>query len=267
MRDTYEGVDDLASFADDEALRRYRANLLETTRAQVALLERRLPEQVRAVEVAAGNGRLLIALARGGGPVVAGYGNDLARSRIAFARSWAADEGLDHLRFEAGDALLAQLPGEADLVAVLTGALGYFASAARRTDGVLLERLAAAARPGALLCLELYPHHRERRLLVAAGDELRTWHELPPEDPWRFYLSRLVLDGAVLTHTKTFVHRTNGSVDEGRSERLHLYDQPEIEALAHTHGFEAVECLEGWTDRPYAGGETLVVLARRSATA
>lgn len=259
----YDGVEDLAEFADRGALDRYRTSLLQRTADQAALLIPRLPQSARALEVGCGNGRLLVALARDGGPVAHGHGVDLAASRIGFARAWADDEQLSGLEFTAGDALTLELPDGADFVACITGALGYFGAMTPRLDAELLGRLAAAARPGGLVCLELYPHARERRLVEAAGGDLQTWYELPEDDPWRFYLSHFELRGQVLSHAKTFLHRTDGTVDAGRAEDLYLYGPDEIRGLLDRAGFDGVECLEGWSERPYDGGPTLVVLARR----
>lgn len=262
----YQGVDDLATLTDPAALSAYRADLLQRSEAQAALLAPLLGPGTRALEVGCGNGRLLVALTRDGGPVTDGHGIDIAASRIAFAQAWADALELHGLRFSAADALTVDLPDSGhDAVLLLTGALGYFGAARPRRDRELLERLARTTAPGGLLALELYPHPRERALAAAAGGRVRLWHELPDDDPWRFYLSDLQLDDGVLGHAKTFVHRHDGRIDEGRSERLHLYSAEEATAMVEAAGFEAVDCRDGWTDAPYDGGDVLVVLARRAS--
>ncbi len=264
MSDTaYDGIEALDSFPDRASLERYREGLLQRTAHQTAVLAPLLPDDGRVVEVGCGNGRLLLALAEAG-RLAEGLGIDVATSRIEFARRWAADRGVAGISFEAADALRSDLGTGADATVCITGALGYFGATAPRSDGDLLQRLAAATRPGGLLCLELYPHPVERRVVEAAGGELRTWHELPADDPWRFYLSSFVLRAGVLDHAKTFVHRHDGTVDTGRSERLYLYDEAEVRRLLGAAGFEAVECREGWSDAAYAGGDLLLVLARRA---
>jgi SAM-dependent methyltransferase len=255
----YEGVE--SEFADAAAIARYRASMLERSAPQADLIAPLLPEGARAVEVGCGNGRLLIELARRD-RLVGALGLDLARSRIAFAEAWAAEEGFaDRLRFAAADALAADIGTDLDAAFVITGALGYFGAA--RTDGALLARLADSLKPGGLLVLELYPHPGERRLLETTGGEARTWKELDAGDPWRFYLSHLHLREGVLTHAKTFVHRDDGRIDEGRSEQLFLYTPDSL--TERLTGFTGVELREGWSEAPYAGGDVLVAIARRAS--
>ena len=259
----YEGLERPEAFERPEARAAYRRELLERSAAQTAFLAERVGRGSRVLEVGTGNGRLLIDLARQG-VAASGFGMDLAESRIQFAREWARDEGLAGLDFAAGDVLAMDLESSAyDLVVCITGAFAYFDAIAAGSADTLARRLSGALRPGGLLVLELYPHPEYRRILEAAGGSARLWQELPETDPWRFYLSELALDSetGLLDHHKIFVHRTSGEVDSGRRERLRLYSAEELAALLERCGMTTVEVFEGWTDRPYSGGETMVVTA------
>lgn len=216
------------------------------------------------LEIGCGNGRLLIELARRRA-LRTGSGVDAARSRIEFARRWSEDLRLASLRFEVADALEMTLaPAGYDAILCITGAFAYFEPLAAGTALVLARRWAQALRPGGLLVLELYPHPELVRVLAAAGGSVRLWRELDPDDPWRFYLSDLQVDHGVLIHAKTFIHRTSGHVDAGRRERLALYSEAELRNLVRSAGFTDIFCREGWTDRPYDGGESMVLTARRA---
>jgi SAM-dependent methyltransferase len=256
----YEGLE--ADVADVAA---YRAATLARHDEVAAFLAPRLGAAggARVLEVGCGNGALLLALARRGA-IDQGLGLDLARSRIAFAEAWAADEGASGLRFTAADALTAPLGDEPYAAALcLTGAFAYFDAVAPGSDAQLLERLAAALGPSGLLVLELYPHHRTRAIVEAGGGHAQLWRELDPADPWRFYLSDFTLSDGVLSHRKTLIHRHDGTVDSSRSERLRLYDDAELHALLAAAGFEPPTLHEDFTDTPYAGGPHLVVVTRR----
>jgi SAM-dependent methyltransferase len=162
----YEGLEDAASFADRATLERYRAGLLDRTAPQAQFVAGYLGARARVLEVACGNGRLLIDLARRG-TLAHGLGVDLARSRIAFARAWAADEQIDVLQFDVADALDPRHePGGFSGALCVTGAFGYFeplqSGAGARLTRVLLDAL----EPGGRLFLELYPHSGHRRLLA-----------------------------------------------------------------------------------------------------
>lgn len=263
LASAYEGLDDPSSFPDRDSLLRYRNSLLERTGAQADFLMQRIPRAARVLEIGCGNGRLLVELARRGA-LQTGLGLDLAASRIEFARTWAREERLAGLEFDTCDALQRELPDEAFTTACcITGAFAYFDAFAAGSAAQLARKLERALQPGGLLCLELYPHPAHRRLLESAGGSARIWTELPPEDPWRFYLSKLSLDetGDVLTHQKTFIHRTDGRVDSGRRERLRLYTDEGLTRLLADAGFGDVRTYEGWSAAPYDGGEIMLVTA------
>ena len=260
---SYAGFNDLAAFADRSELEAYRAALLEHT-VEAPAIAAALEPGARVYEAGCGGGRLLVDLARRCEPA-AGVGVDAAATRIAFPERWAQDERLDALRFAAGDALDPPIEDHGfDVAICITGLLGYFGAAEPRADDRLAAALRRALRPGGTVWIEVYPHPRRRALLEAGGGRVRLWEELPEPDPWRFYLSDLELNADVMTHRKTFVHRHDGRVDSGRSERLRLYAAPDLEALLTAAGFGDVACTDGWTDDPYDGGELLVARARAS---
>jgi SAM-dependent methyltransferase len=253
----YEGLE--GSFTDREALASYRASMLERSAPQAEFLGALLPDEARVLEVGTGNGRLLIELGRRGA-LSEGLGIDLARSRIAFADDWARDLDLEHLRFEAGDVFERDYEPESYSAAVcITGAFAYFEPLVAGSALRLARLLHHVLEPGGLLVLELYPHPGERALLEATGSEVRTWQELDSDDPWRYYLSHYELDGEVLSHEKTFIHRTTGEVDAGRRERLQLYTPEALESMLGEAGFHDVAFFEGWTADRYTGGDQLVV--------
>jgi SAM-dependent methyltransferase len=259
----YEGLETPERFAGPAAIAEYRLAVLERNAPQTEFVVQRLPAEAAVLEVGCGNGRLLIDLARRG-RCARGLGVDLARSRVAFAAEWAADERLDGLRFEAADALTSDLQdGAWDAALCVTGALAYFEPIAAGSAAALARRLRVALRPGGLLVLELYPHVAWRRMMEAAGtSRLQLWHELPEDDPWRYYLSDVDLDGSTLSHRKVFIHRSDGTVDEGRQERLWIYTPDDLQALLASAGFEGFEVFGDWAGRPYEDDELLVLTAR-----
>jgi SAM-dependent methyltransferase len=255
----YQGLE--AAFADRASEAAYRAAMLERSAEQAEFLTAWL-DRASVLEIGCGNGRLLVELARRGA-IGEGVGIDPARSRIEFARRWAADERLETLRFEAADALeLEPSAGVYDAIVCITGTFGYFEPLGSGTAAALLRRWTTGLRPGGLLVLELYPHPEIVRLLEAGGETLRLWRELGPEDPWRFYLSEFRLEDRLLVHSKTFIHRTTGEVDVGRRESLELYSEARLGELLSGAGLIEICCRDGWTDTPYDGAETMVVTAR-----
>jgi len=267
LASAYEGVEDPSGFADDASLTAYRQSLLKRSRDEANFIEGRLPASATLLELGTGNGRLLVELASRG-RLARAKGIDTSKTRIDFATQWASDEGHTALEFSVEDAVEAVLGEEAyDAVVCITGAFGYFEAARSGLGANLLARIRRALRPGGVVVLELYPVPLYRRLLEAAGGEVRVWRELPSEDPWRFYLSDLSLDGGILTHHKTFIHRTSGDVDTGRSDRLYLYDPASLGELLEQAGMTDFRFFDGWTQTPYRDGELLIATARRPTSA
>ncbi len=262
LRSAYEGVESPAGFDGPDDVAAYRRAALEKSAAEVRFVTDRLTQRGTAVEVACGNGRLLIALAEAGA-IERGLGIDIATSRIAFARGWAGEAGLRSLEFAAGDALDHELGQGHALALCVTGAFGYFNAYVPGSGERLLARLRDALAPGGLLVLELYQHPLERELIAIAGGRLRLWHELPPGDPWRFYLSDITVEGDLMTHHKTFVHRSDGTIDDAREERITLYTPAQVGPMLAAAGYVDVALHDGWGDAPYDGGKFLVVTARR----
>lgn len=262
LASAYDGFEAPERFESLGALDAYRAELLDRSSHQADFLQRFLPEPGRVLEAACGNGRLLVELARRGA-LDNGLGVDLAESRIEFARNWAEKEGCRQLEFLAADILETDLEGEFDMALCITGAFNYFETASTGSAGRLAGHLASCLARDGLLCLELYCHSEHLRLIRGqSSGELQTWQEMPESDPWRYYLSRLSLEGErILSHEKIFVHRDSGEIDTGRRERLYLYSDAEIRELLASAGFERIECRQGWSEDPYSDGELMVVTA------
>jgi SAM-dependent methyltransferase len=262
LQAAYEGLENPESFRDADAQADYRDAMLERSRPQADRIDV-LNGRGRVLEVACGNGRLLVELAQRG-LAQSGLGIDIAHSRIEFAKRWAEDAGHGSLDFRADDIFAVEIPAASfDVAVCITGAFAYFEPVRAGAARQLLETMRAALVPNGLLVMELYQHPREVGLVRAAGGDLCMWKELPEPDPWRYYLSRYELSGdSVLTHEKTFVHRLSGEIDEGRSERLRIYEPQEVAELLQQTGFADVEMFEGWISEAYDGGDVLVVTAR-----
>ena len=264
LRAAYEGIESAGGFAGPADVAAYRHAALEKTAEQADFVAGLVDGRGSAVELGCGNGRMLIALADAG-VIDRGLGVDIASSRVAFAREWAAAAGVAHrLAFVAGDALEEDLGHGHALALCITGAFGYFDAHVPGSDRRVLERVRDALRPGGRLVLELYQHPLEIDLIGRAGGRLRLWHELPPSDPWRFYLSDISVEGRRMTHRKTFVHRTDGTVDDAREESITIYTAAELDAMLAAAGYVDIELRAGWSDAPYDGDKFLVVTARRA---
>ena len=270
--DPYAGVEALEGFGDAAALEDYRAALLAKSWHQVDLVQRTAgTAPLDVVEMASGNGRLLVAL-HARGLLRTGVGLERATSRVVFARRWAADLGLDGTISTLEADVLADLAdvlpsASADLVSCITGAFGYFRPIDPAAPATLLATMARVVRPGGHVLLEIYlPGETKAKLLAAGQGHVRTWEELPAWDRFRYYLSDLEIvdEGRTLRHQKIFVGR-DGTVDAGRVEELALHSLAEVKDLLQAAGLEVVLADGGWSGEPWVegGSATMVILARR----
>jgi SAM-dependent methyltransferase len=264
LKSAYEGVESASNFKDVGAIRAYRETALKKSEGQVSFIRAKFSSVNSVLEACCGNGRLLFALR----PHVERLnGFDLAASRIDFARRWARDVGTDTIGFWVDDLLD---PGprlrreSAQLVVCITGAFGYFDAFGQGLEEMAARNLADRVAPGGGLLLELYQLNHQFQLCTTAPDhELRIWCELPESDPFRYYLSKYILDldRAVLTHSKIFVGR-DGTIDDARFEKIRIYKSGEIGSL-FAPWFEYIGFASDWTGTPYVDGrdETMIVFA------
>jgi SAM-dependent methyltransferase len=267
----YEGFEASQNFPTAEALQNYRKLLLQKTEAQVAFLIRHLGKRkLRVIEFGSGNGRLLVALALEG-VLDAGLGVEISQSRVAFARQWVADLGLQsNVCTVAADALeFADFGcGAFDLAICITGAFGYFKPIRESAPVELLAKMHDAVAIGGHVLLELYQMPEQRKQMLALNDgKLRTWQPLPSEDRFAYYLDDLEYwpDRRILRHGKIFIGR-DGMIDAGRVEVLAYYTDAELANLLRQNGFDDVQVYEGFEDKLYCEGQSpsLVVLTTRT---
>lgn len=256
-----------SSFGSQADIEKYREHLVKKTEPIAKFLRERV-SKISLLEIACGNGRLPITLQLYRALECA-WGFDVSISRVEFGRRWLKDTGLANIRLEIQDALR---PYESEqkfnTAAIITGAFGYFKAIESDGDERVLEYLTRNLSPNAGILLELYNHPREIELCKTMPDcTIRTWDKLPPEDPFKYNLHKLIwLDQEkVLEHHKIFISK-RGEVDEGRYEALRIYSCREISALLTRYGFSKIEFYGDWDGMPHNDDlhENTIVWARRS---
>ncbi|PJI41892.1 class I SAM-dependent methyltransferase [Ferrovibrio sp.] len=261
----YEGVEGVANFPTEEALRNYRAMALERSVQQADFIGRRFSGAGSVAEACCGNGRLLIALAD---RMQRLQGFDLAASRIDFARQWVEAAGCKNVDVWRDDMLEpSRRPAPADLGICITGAFAYFGALSGEHERRAVASLGAMVRPGGGLLLELYQHPATIAHCLAEPDgRWQRWSELAAEDPFRFSLSAFAYDRqrGVLRHEKKFIAR-NGSVDEGRVEALRIYSPETLDGLL-APWFDQPEWYGDWAGNAFApDSKHMIVSFRRRA--
>ena len=137
-------------FADQEEEKAYRAKQRDLTRPEVEAFCRLLGLATgsRILDAYCGNGRHALELARRG---YASVGVDISFSRIAFARKWAEDEGVNAV-FLIGDARAFPLREAFDAVLILGGSFTHCLEEEKNIS--LLQGFRAALKPGGVLLID-----------------------------------------------------------------------------------------------------------------
>lgn len=271
-KEGYEGYESFANFPDQEALDRYRSLLLRKTDLQTAFIRRHFDgRKVRVLDIGAGNGRLLVSLAQNG-LLEWGLGVEIAKSRVEFARRWVTDLGLDNVEMKCADVLACDFSAyeSFDLAVCITGAFGYFRPIRASAPSELLALMKRGLEPSGSTLLEVYKLTYERRqMLNLTHGKLKTWHVLPPEDRFAYYLDdyEYFPEQNILRHGKICIGR-DGSIDAGRFEVLAYYTATELADQLRNAGFPNAEIFGDFEDGRYdeATSSQIVVLARSEGT-
>jgi SAM-dependent methyltransferase len=260
----YEGMESLDRFSSASELDDYRRGLLAKTELELGFIRREVGRRkLRVLELGAGGGRLLIALALAG-MVRSGVGVELANSRVGFARRWAHDLGIGNLEFVVGDVLEPHqwLTGEFDLIVAISNLLGYLGPVRRDAPARVLQTCYRSLAPDGCMLLEFYQLTAERRQMLAlSGERLRTWMPLPAWDRFAFSLSDLAYDPStgVLHHEKIFIGR-DGSIDAGRVEDLAFHTRADVLEWLRPEGCERHVAFRSYASAPYSDDATQVIL-------
>ncbi len=209
-------------YFDASYLRRYALDG-EQTVAEVLMLRDLLPEPpADLLDVACGQGRHSIALARGGFSVV---GLDASEPLLAHARAAAAVEGVE-LSFVAGDMRALPYVNCFDAAINIYTAFGYFGDEAENM--AVLAGIARALKAGGTLVMELA--HRDR---VVNGFQPTDWYEL--EDGTVVWVRRH-FDPVRGLLTSVDRWRTPDGEEEERYHRIRIYTATELDTMLRAAG-------------------------------
>jgi SAM-dependent methyltransferase len=269
-RAVYQGIEDPGNFRTAADLHAYRARCLDKSQPQAEFISRQGWPAGKALEIGCGNGRLLFVLAQRD-LITTGMGIDAAESRITFARNWCTDLGLDsRIRFVVGDVLqLPEYDGDHRLILCITSAFGYFYGLEPDGDAKVLQWMLARCTNDAHFVFELYRYPEELEACRQAnGEWVRLWNELPPDDPFRFFLHERRWDEEkrLLYHRKYFIHRS-GWIDDSRGgECQRIYTPEEFADLLAGAGLKVTGMYGDWTGAEVTpDDEMLIVTAARRA--
>ena len=212
----------------------------------------------RVLDLTCGPGLYAVPLARRGAHIT---GVDFGPASIAYARQWAATEGVSDLcAFIEADVRAYEPEPEAyDAALFLYGQLAVFP---REEAAALLGKAAAALRPGGRLVVELLDPARVDKKDSAwwFTDDKGLWGERP-----FLHLGERRWNAAERTSVERYyiLHLESGAMDE-----IVLCDQTyeieEIERLLRAAGFAAVASYAGWAGLPlYDAEEWIVYVAEK----
>jgi len=200
MTNSFEGVEDITTFANADTIEAYRANRLNKVALHGDWLARQTsrPKPFVVVDVGAGSSCLLYSFANAGN-LSHGIAIEPARSRHAFAERWRLDGHYENV--ENLCTTLDQIPprrASADMVLCLDNTLSYMYSQDDLYPQIVATTAAEWLRPGGILVIEVLDYASMPRY----EQQIET-----PEDP-RFrsssYYIELLPDGTVISTTTVY---------------------------------------------------------------
>jgi SAM-dependent methyltransferase len=205
MTNSFEGVEEIASFANADAIEAYRANRLNKVALHGDWLARQTsrPSPFVVVDVGAGSSCLLYSFANSGN-LSHGVAIEPARSRHQFAERWRLDGGYDHVENVCAtfDQILPRR-ASADMVLLLDNTLSYMYSQNERHPQLVASMAAEWLRPGGILVIEVLDY--------ASMPRCEQYIETPLDPRFRAssYYIELLTDGTVISETTS--HPRNGN--------------------------------------------------------
>ncbi len=200
MTNSFEGVEDIATFANAETIEAYRANRLNKVALHADWLARQTsrPNPFVVLDVGAGSSCLLYSFANSGN-LSHGIAIEPARSRHVFAERWRLDshyENVENLCTTLDQ--ISPRPASADMVLCLDNTLSYMYSQDDQYPQLMVTTAAKWLRPGGILVIEVLDYVRMPRY----EKQIET-----PQDP-RFcsssYYIELLQDGTVISTTTVY---------------------------------------------------------------
>lgn len=200
MTNSFEGVEDITTFADDDAIAAYRAKRLNEVAQHRDWLARQTSraKPFVIVDVGAGSSCLLYSFANSG-YLSHGIAIEPARSRHQFAERWRLDG-----RYESVENLcttLDQIPprrASADMVLYLDNTLSYMYSQNEQYPQLAATTAAEWLRPGGILVIEVLDY--------VSMPRYEKYVETPTDPRFRAssYYIELLHDGTVFSTTTVY---------------------------------------------------------------
>lgn len=255
-RVAYDGIEQISSFASEEALRGYRRARIAKYKAAVEFMSLRSPAATAVLEVGSGSSALLYALAQAG-CLREGLGIELSRSRHEFAERWKRDEG---------ETRVTNVNGSFDEVEMASSRWDWFAVIDNTFTYLYPED---ASYPAQLLGKAFKTLNREGRVLLdvinyakrVPGVDYRQWAQFADTDPYAFGLYSSRVENGINSDESIFIKR-DGSQWRKR-EQSKVYSLTELTSLLESCGFVVDEVFGNLAEQPYAALESdrLVVVA------
>ncbi len=237
----YEGVENLASFSDEE-FREYCDGKIADCDRHVRFLKKIVSPygyEGKVLEIGSGNGKLLYAL-ESNGLLSSGFGYELSGSRVGFADKFAEYVGSTHVKNIQGDFLEYQHDEACfDLVVGVDIVLQLIAPVSENAEMETLKECFSILKPGGALVLELLDFTNTIEMISLSGGELKLWKEFDSHDPWQFGLDTFEYKDRNIIWDKRFINRNRSVEDSYFKNVLRQYDFETVKEKLCEAGFSA----------------------------
>lgn len=261
---SYEGVEALENYRDQESIESYRSEALAVFAPMSEfIISLSHKPKFSIVEVGSGNSALLYNF-ENKSVLESGVGIEISKSRHAFAEKWREDMSfLNTLNFN-GDFLDAELNTNTFDFFVCNGTFHIIGAISDSYPLALINKAYSTLRSGGMIVLDIPTHKKKIGQFENGAYTFEV--KLPDTNPFdmaRYHMTNLSRKSVYQINSSYF--DASGLCVRKKSDEFYSYSENEVTGLLKSAGFVDVVTYSGINKEPYEEGvfDTMLVVARK----
>lgn len=270
---SYNNVEKISNFKNDDELKKYRKNKLDEVIRHVKFIQKsfddeKLVNKINVLELGSGNSKLLYQLDKKNF-LNKGYGVEVSKSRYEFAEKWKKDLNIKNVENINKNFLDLDMKrfGTIDLVICVDITLQFLEPIKKNSVQYIFKNIEDILSDDGCIILELWSMKNILKKINQNNGLFKTWTKFSDFDPFSFVLESLETDDEdFIIWNKHFIHKHKSINDEWNIMRnvLKSYSPQEITNLLNSTGFNDIKIFKNFECETYdENQDEYVVLAKR----